>query len=230
MSTSTRLEASLTLSETIAERLRANIASGRLMPGTRLHLDELRADFGVSLSPLREALSRLSAEGYVMTEGRRGYTVAPVSPDNLREVTRLRCEFESFALRESIRLGDDQWEGEIIAALYRLNKLERVNIEGEQLALWESAHAHFHRQLICACDLPLLLQFCATLHDLNDRYRRIFLRDVPIDRDVRQEHEALCEATVSKRADDACELLRRHIERSAEYALRALMAQQTVTQ
>lgn len=225
MSTSTRLDASLTLSESIAEKLRANIASGGLMPGTRLHLDDLRADFGVSLSPLREALSRLSAEGYVATEGRRGYTVAPVSPDNLREVTRLRCEFESFALRESIRLGDDQWEGDIIAALYRLNKLERVNIEGEQLALWETAHAHFHRRLISACGLPLLLQFCATLHGLNDRYRRIFLRDAPIDRDVQKEHEALCDATVERRADEACELLRRHIERTSDYALRALMQQ-----
>ena len=226
MTTPTRIEASQTLSEAIAEKLRAKIASGSLMPGTRLHLDDLRTDFGVSLSPLREALTRLSAEGYVATEGRRGYTVAPVSADNLREVTRLRCEFESFALRESIRLGDDEWESSVIAAMYRLKKLERVNVEGEQLSPWEVGHAHFHRQLISACGLPLLLQFCATLHGLNDRYRRIFLRDVPIDRDVRQEHEALCDATVERRADDACELLRHHIERTSEYALGALTLQQ----
>jgi DNA-binding GntR family transcriptional regulator len=222
---STQTDSAPTLSGIIAEKLRASIAGGQLEPGKRLHLDELRADFGVSLSPLREALSHLCAEGYVITTGRRGYCVAPVSPDNLREVTRLRCEFESFALRESIRLGDDQWEGNVIAALYRLNKLERTSVEGDQLAQWEAAHSFFHRQLISACGLPLLLQFCATLHGLNDRYRRIFLRDTALDRDVKQEHEALCDATMEKRADDACELLRRHIERTSDYALRALTAQ-----
>ncbi|HLS51590.1 MAG TPA: GntR family transcriptional regulator, partial [Burkholderiaceae bacterium] len=148
MPSSAKLDDGQTLSDTIAEKLRENIASGRLAPGSRLRLEELRNRFGVSLSPLREALSRLSAEGYVESEGRRGYSVAPVSSSNLTEVTRLRCEFESFALRESIRLGDDQWESEVVASLYRLNKLERVNIEGEQLALWETTHAAFHRQLI----------------------------------------------------------------------------------
>lgn len=225
MSSIAHFDSSPTLSDTIAEKLRAGIASGSLAPGSRLRLDDLRAAFGVSLSPLREALSRLCAEGYVATAGHRGYSVAPVSPDNLREVTRLRCEFESFALRESIRLGDDQWEGDVIAALYRLNKLERAGIEGERLAQWEAAHSVFHRQLISACGLPLLLQFCDTLHGLNDRYRRIFLRATPLDRDVKQEHEALCDATMDRRADEACELLRRHIERTSEYALRALTEQ-----
>jgi DNA-binding GntR family transcriptional regulator len=217
-----KLESSQTLASTIAEQLRRSITSGELTPGAKLRLDDLRTEFGVSLSPLREALSRLCAEGYVAAEGQRGYSVAPVSPDNLTEVTRLRCELESFALRESIRLGDDQWEGEVIAALHRLNKIERTDIEGEQKTLWEAAHSTFHRHLISACGLPLLLQFCTTLHDLNDRYRRIFLHAVPLDRDIRQEHEALCTATIERRADQACELLRSHIERTSAYALRAL--------
>ncbi|RYY85150.1 MAG: GntR family transcriptional regulator, partial [Comamonadaceae bacterium] len=52
-----------TLSTTIASTLRAAISNGELEPGCKLRLDELRVTFGVSLSPLREALSRLAAEG-----------------------------------------------------------------------------------------------------------------------------------------------------------------------
>lgn len=221
MQTSTKLDSSQTLATNIASRLRELIATGEIAPGARLRLNDLKTSFGVSLSPLREALSRLCAEGFVATEDQRGYRVVPVSPTNLDEVTRLRCEFETYALREAIRLGDDEWEGEVVAALHRLNKIER-GVDEANTAQWEQFHCMFHRHLISACQLPLLLHFCSTLHDLNDRYRRIFLTENPIDRDVRQEHEEICKATIERRADDACELLRNHIQRTGTNVLRAL--------
>jgi GntR family transcriptional regulator, carbon starvation induced regulator len=62
----------VTLAGTLAERLREEITGGRLTPGTKLHLEDLKETFGVSLSPLREALSRLSGEGFVVMQGQRG--------------------------------------------------------------------------------------------------------------------------------------------------------------
>jgi len=214
-----------TLATNIAAKLRQRIACGELAPGTKLRLDELRATFGVSLSPLREALSRLCAEGFVATQDQRGYSVVPVSSSDLDEVMRLRCEFESYALRESIRLGDDAWEGNVAAALHRLKKLERGQpAEEGGVDSWEQSHSVFHRTLVSACNMPLLLHFCSTLHDLNDRYRRIFLWENAIDRDVRKEHEDICNATLERRADDACALLRNHIERTAANVLRKLVS------
>jgi DNA-binding GntR family transcriptional regulator len=67
-----------------------------------------------------------------------------------------------------------------------------------------------------------LLNFCATLHDLSDRYRRLFLEDHPIDRDVAQEHREIADATLQRRADDACALLREHIERTGRLVRGAL--------
>lgn len=227
MSPIASFDPSQTLASNVASLLRERIASGEFAPGSKLRLDELRALFGISLSPLREALSRLCAEGFVATEDQRGYRVVPVSPRNLNEVTRLRSEFESFALRESIRLGDDEWESQVVASLHRLNKLERgAQAEGAGVSQWEQFHCVFHRQLVSACQLPLLLHFCSTLHDLNDRYRRIFLSDNPIDRDVRKEHEEICRATTERRADEACQLLRSHIERTGANVLRALIQKQ----
>lgn len=221
MYTTSKLDPSQTLATNIAARLRQLISAGEIAPGTRLRLNDLKDSFGVSLSPLREALSRLCAEGFVMTEDQRGFRVVPVSSTNLKEVTQLRCEFETYALREAIKLGDDEWEGEVVAALHRLNKIERGADEANT-AQWEQFHSVFHRNLISACEMPLLLHFCSTLHDLNDRYRRIFLCDNPIDRDVQQEHEEICIATIERRADDACELLRNHIHRTGANVLRAL--------
>jgi DNA-binding GntR family transcriptional regulator len=205
-----------TLSSTIAAQLREAIASGRIAPGARLRLEELKARFGVSLSPLREALSRLAAEGFVVLEDQRGYTVAPVSVTHLDEVTKLRAVVETFALQESIALGDGEWEGGIVARLYRLNKLGQAGATAEGVLAWETAHRDLHHHLIGACGMPLLLQFSSTLHDLSDRYRRLFLDERPVDAGVAREHADICEAALRRDAPTACELLRRHIERTGQ--------------
>jgi GntR family transcriptional regulator, carbon starvation induced regulator len=215
-----------TLSTTIASTLRAAISNGELAPGSKLRLDELRVMFGVSLSPLREALSRLSAEGFVVMEDQRGYRVAPISEENLDEVTKLRALVETFALRESIANGDDRWEGDVVASLYRLNKLEKVEDPADKRA-WEAAHRDLHVRLISACRMPLLLAFSATLHDLNDRYRRLFLAARPFDKTVRREHTEICNAALERDADVACKIMREHIERTGTNIRKALLKTET---
>jgi GntR family transcriptional regulator, carbon starvation induced regulator len=215
----------VTLAGTLAERLREEITGGRLTPGTKLHLEDLKETFGVSLSPLREALSRLSGEGFVVMQGQRGYSVAPISEANLREVTTLRMETETFALKRAIALGDRNWEGRVVAALHRLNSLpptSKRKSRSEEIEEWEREHRSFHLALISACDMPLLLQFCTTLHDLSDRYRRLFLQNNPTDRNVQQEHAAISQATISRNSDKAANLLRKHIERTGTNVLKTL--------
>jgi GntR family carbon starvation induced transcriptional regulator len=90
----------------------------------------------------------------------------------------------------------------------------RYAIEARDLEAWEAAHSEFHLELIRACGMPLLLQFCTMLHNLNDRYRRIFLSTNPGDRNVKSEHQAIADAAVGRRTDEACDLLPRHIERT----------------
>src|SRR5512146_1702424 len=90
-------EAGRNLAGSLATRLRTDIVSGVLGPGAKLSIDELRSRYGVSLSPLREALSRLAAEGFVVLEDKKGFRVAPVSRDNCREVARLQDLLETQA-------------------------------------------------------------------------------------------------------------------------------------
>jgi GntR family carbon starvation induced transcriptional regulator len=214
--------ATTTLSSTLVTRIRASIMRGDLMPGTKLNLDRMREAFGVSLSPLREALCRLENDGLVTIVDQRGYRVTPVSPDNLAEIIKLRVKLECLAVKEAIKHGDVPWEGRILASLHQLGRCKKgIRSVAEQEA-WEIAHRDFHAELISACQMPVLRQFCETLHDQSDRYRRIFLKNHRPDRDVPVEHEAIGKAVIERRSREAIVMLRKHIERTGTNVQAAL--------
>lgn len=207
----------------LVDRLREAILAGELRPGSKINLEHVRRDFDVSLSPLREALARLIALGLVEFQDNRGYTVAPVSLRNLAEITRLRVEFESLALQHAILNGDLRWESEVMRALHRLNRTARDPSNVQTLESWEHAHRDFHMTLLAGCGMPLLLNFCTTLHNLNDRYRRSFLVTQGGDRNVAAEHSEIAQGAVARDAAYCCEKLREHIERTGNN-LRARLA------
>ena len=97
-------------------RIRADIIFGKLRPELRLRLEALKEEYGVSVSTLREILSRLSSEGLVLAEGRRGFEVSPVSVDNLKELAELRLLLECHALDQSFARGDMEWVGRVVSA------------------------------------------------------------------------------------------------------------------
>jgi DNA-binding GntR family transcriptional regulator len=203
-----------TLAGRLTEAIRGRILSGELAPGAKLNLDRMREELEVSVSSLREAITRLVADGLVTAEEQRGYAVAPVSLDNLDEVTRLRMELEPLALRGAIRNGGLDWETDVTAALYRLNRTARGSGRAAGLEAWELAHNAFHLALIDRCDMPLLMRFHRVLMNMNDRYRRIFLSAGGSQRDVAAEHAAIAEATIRRDVDRAAALLEAHIERT----------------
>lgn len=222
-SDATRDTGERTLSAALAGHLRQAIIGGRFPPGARLRLDELRSEFGVSLSPLREALMGLSAERLVEVEAQRGFRVPPVSEAALKEITALRQDFEATALRAAIAHGDLAWESAVAGALHRLTRTGRAP-SGDGLDEWESAHRAFHMSLLSACAMPLLLNFCSVLHDHSDRYRRMFLKNNLGDRGVPGEHARIAELTMARKTDEACALLRQHIGRTGENVRLALTA------
>ncbi len=211
-----------TLSSAISDRLRADVLAGRREPGSRVRLEELKSEFGVSWSPIREAVSRLVAEGMIVADGQRAYRVAPASRDDLAEILRLRVMLETTALRGAIEKGDDAWEAEVLSANHRLSKLESRRVEPGEAEQWETWHRAYHDALVRPCASPILLQFCRTLHDMNDRYRRIFLARNTVDRNVAAEHRAITTATLARDADRACGLLQAHIERTGRNILRTM--------
>jgi DNA-binding GntR family transcriptional regulator len=120
-------------------RLRSEIIRGDLMPGERLTAADLQARFGLGLTPIREAITRLSAEGLVSAEVHRGARVAEVSLAALSDLVSARRQIERLCLTAAIERGDAAWEGEILAAMHVLSRtpLPESSRDREAAARWE---------------------------------------------------------------------------------------------
>lgn len=201
---------------TVTDRLRSAILNGEIPPRARLRLDELRNTYQVSLSPVREALLRLAGENLVVGETQRGFSVAETSVENLEEVMMLRRLIEPYALGMAMQRGTVEWEEKLVGVFHRLNRLE--DQESKALEDWEAAHREFHLTLLRACGMPMVLEFCERLYDLADRYRRLYLKKHPPQRNVKREHADILDKVIA-RDPKACELLTQHIERTTSVVI-----------
>lgn len=217
------LKSATSLVEIAYGRIREDIIFGRLAPGEKLRVDTLRARYGLGSTPLREALSRLTAGGLVEATSQRGFRVTPISEYDLEDVARLRVRLESDALRESIEHGDDRWEAAVAGSHQILHGLERRGLQQGDGAFteWEERNRAFHEALVSACPSRWVQRFRSQIYDQHERYRRISHASVPARaRDVMREHMEIKQAALERDAERACALTERHIMRTVD-AIRA---------
>jgi DNA-binding GntR family transcriptional regulator len=188
-----------------------------------LKIQELCSRFSVSLGAIREALSRLTSEGLVVSEPQRGFRAAPISMADLQDLTMVRIEVESLCLRRAIAVGTVDWEARLVAALHRLSRTpERAAADPTRSAdEWSEAHGAFHSALVDGGDSPWLLRLHAQLYAQSERYRRL---SVPLDigeRNVGREHQAILDAVLKRDADGAVALLAQHLGATTKILLSA---------
>ncbi|MDQ0610906.1 GntR family carbon starvation induced transcriptional regulator [Variovorax sp. W1I1] len=210
------------LSDRLARQIRISILRGDNPAGSRLNLDEMKGRYDVSLSPLREALSRLTAEGFVRFEAKRGFRVSEMSGANLGEITTIRRLCEPVAIRESVLHGDDDWEERVAAAAHMLGKRVAAEPSPISAAEWESAHRKFHLAVLSGCGMPMLMHFCSTLMDLQDRYRLQLAKGGAYSRRADGKHLALLDACLTRNAKLAEKLALEHIDRTHQELIAAM--------
>ncbi len=213
-SASLDLRAATTLADAAYERLRNDILGGHYPAAAKLAIHHLRERYSIGASPLREALNRLVADGFVSLIGQRGFRVAPISIADLRDVTRLRIIFETEALRDSIAAGDDIWETGIVAAHHRLSKID--DLISTNFHYWEERNAAFHDALVAACPSPRLLQFRQNLFDQHKRYRSLSHGQLLPTRNIPEEHREILAKALARDATGACAAVAAHIQQTAE--------------
>jgi DNA-binding GntR family transcriptional regulator len=179
----------MTLAEKAYDSLRRDIVTGQLKPGAPLRMAQLSQRYEMGFSPLREALNRLQAERLVTSVALKGFSVAPLSMEEMWDATNTRILIEQRALRLSIEQGGDEWEAGIVGSLHAL--------------LLQAARGSATE---------------AEARALEARYRHPMLAPAPGEpaRDVQAEHEALARAALARDADLAVALLAEHYRRTAQ--------------
>ncbi|HRO59343.1 MAG TPA: GntR family transcriptional regulator [Burkholderiaceae bacterium] len=214
-----------TLSARVYERLRDEIISGALAPGHRLTLGVLKDRYGVGVTPLREAMLRLSASRLIVGEDRRGFRVAPATREHLADVLQTRQLVEALVLRSAFEAGSLEWEAHVLAAFHRLKGTAMYEPGASVIREeWELAHRDFHHAVLSPSPLQILLEFQAVLWDHAARYRNL-VRPARLDAEVLlHEHEELMEAVLTKDVEMACMALRRHIRNAGNAVLAGMAA------
>ena len=227
------MDATETLSQ--AERayrvLRGEILQGDLKPGERLHAADLNARFQLGLTPIREALTRLSAENLVEGEVNRGARVSGASLAEFADLMATRRAIERLCLNASIAHGDAAWEAEIIAAMHLLSRapLPASIVDRAAAGHWEAQHRRFHLALVAACGSEWQLRFWNLLADHSERYRKLRLlrrHEAEADvRDVNAEHRAIMLAALERDAGKAAALMDAHLAATQASVGRLLAAE-----
>jgi GntR family carbon starvation induced transcriptional regulator len=210
----------LSLTTAVLDQLRDDILTGALAPGEKLRLEHLTDRYGCGRTPLREACSRLAAEGLVVASEQRGFRVAAVSRDDLLDLTRTRQRVEGLALRDAIQHGDAAWESDVRQALERLTAVPRAR-RGANAWTWDERHRALHTALLGGSGSPWLMRFFGLLFDQSERYRRLSQVLAGATRDVEGEHEALVRAALDRDAERAAALLTEHIAKTTDVVLRS---------
>lgn len=211
-------------------RVKQDILSGRLADDTPLRIEALKSNYEVGITPIREALARLEAEGFVKLHHNRGYYTTRLSAEDFEDLVFSRSIVETELLKRSIERGGEEWEIGLVTAHRRLgnSKLDLRDPDLADLEQWEERHIEFHMALVGAAGTRHLLAFYRSIYDHFRRHQKAFVllpsanRAEQGDKDALraieeleqrisiEEHTALMEAALERNVDLAVRLIQDH--------------------
>jgi DNA-binding GntR family transcriptional regulator len=204
--------AGTTRASAVCERLRADIRQGVLEPGSRLRVEAMRERYGVGASPLREALNRLSAEGWWRARTSAASAWRRCNGASCPSSRATACSWRACAARVVSQARDAQWEDQLVllgapavadaAFPFRRGLPAQPGLE--------ALHREFHRTLLARCPSRWLRGFCDSLADEAYRFRQVAAGVSFSSRNEHAEHVAIFQAAIDGRADDAVRLLEAH--------------------
>ena len=221
-----------TLYESVYEHVRDAILSNEYLPGKILSIESLAQETGVSTTPIREALSRLAAEGLVEQAPNKGVRVADITPDDVSEIYEVRLLFEPYVANLAARRvpGDTALDRE----------LSRIEKAAKHVESWseEDGFTTARRRTYSQIDLRLgdllwkvpansLLEKIMATVGSHSRRVRCFAEassgdDFTLAKKINSEHLAIIHAIKDGRSKDAERLVRKHLSKAKERTLAQL--------
>ena len=196
---------------------RGRILDGRYRPGAPLSELRLAETYGMSRTPVREALSRLHQEGWVERIPSRGYFVARVTLRAIQDSFEVRRLLEGAAAAAAAR----------VATPREIDELERlVAAEAElnpgSLVATSSANRQFHQTIAAASHNQLAAELIAHCMATMDRVLALGVNALPLLRGTNDEHQAIVDAIRRRDADGARQAMEEHLDRCAQLLRDAL--------
>lgn len=202
-----------TRAQFVADDLRRRILGGEFKGGTQLRQDALAKDYDVSRIPVREALLTLESEGLVEFHAHRGAFTTELSVTKIRELFELRILLETYVLRHAIT---KLTEADLRKAEDILRKYDEALNSGGEIDNWSEYNYAFHLALYEPAELPETLSLISQLNTKSDRYIRMQLLYTQEIEKAEREHHALLDLARQGDAEQACELLKTHIQEACE--------------
>jgi DNA-binding GntR family transcriptional regulator len=151
--------------------LRESIQSGALPPGSELRQERIAKKFGISRVPIREAMSRLQAEGLIELRPRRGFAVKSLDVAEIVEIFELRMVIEEHAMVTATVMRSERDVAEVEAILNRMGELDKTG--STYLSQWPELNRQFHVRLIASANRERLSKIVANLSDAVEPYIRL---------------------------------------------------------
>jgi DNA-binding GntR family transcriptional regulator len=204
----------ITATEATVQRLRTMIFSGELAAGSPLRQEELSKSIGVSRTPLREAIARLDAEGFVVQDPHCGASVYQPTPQDLIECFEIQRALEPLAARLAAENRKD-------------NELEQVAIllhgfaNKKTAKAWADHNEKFHLHVYSLARRTQLLELIRHQYTRSKMYIRILIGEGAAPR-AEKDHEAIYNALKQKDGTRIQEILHRHIDETVKTVLMGL--------
>jgi DNA-binding GntR family transcriptional regulator len=212
MSVGVRPQAPGTAQQHALDSLRWLIVAGDLRPGARVNQEDVAAQLGVSVAPVREALRALEQEGQVTYRPRRGYFVTELRVEDLEEIYALRALLEARAARHAVPLLEAE-------ALDRVRDAARACADAAQrgdVAAELAANRRFHFGLLEAPGQPHALRVIRLLWDSTEAYRAMYYNSPQERRASLDAHDRILAAAEARDVDLLVAQLDAHRERALE--------------
>lgn len=200
--------------DAVYEVLRQAIVTYSLKPGERMNIDELAQKLGVSLTPVRSAIQKLSTEGLVEIRSRSGTFVASLTAQDVEETFRIRCALECLGARDGL--------GNLAGRVVRMKELLEAMRKPVRNARGQTAHelanSEFHQIIVRSAENRRLIDMyealnahikIARVHGSESNWATRLSRE-------QSEHEAIVAAIENRDADGLSAALQAHIYRAKD--------------
>ncbi|SMG42789.1 transcriptional regulator, GntR family [Dethiosulfovibrio salsuginis] len=201
-------EISPTNKEKIYSAIKEKILSGKLQGGHQIRAAEVAKNYGVSGTPVREALIQLEGEGYVIYEPYKGAIVKSISKKEVQEIFKIRAVLECMAMETALkRMTSEEFREAMALAEKGLNESDP--------AMLSTINWDFHSYIYQKADMPNLLGLINSIRAPMMRYVRIYHQTVDL-KEHNHKHLEIVKAGMDGEPEKAAAILKKNLEKACE--------------